>query len=62
MSTEFMTKKELKSAVNTMLKKATLKDQKWIYCYFSDMDEWPVITDEGPENPYPQTVEPGADY
>ena len=46
MNTEYMTKKELKLAVDAFLKKATIKDQKWLYCYFSEMDEWPIITDE----------------
>ena len=46
MNTEYMTKKELNVAVNGFLKKATLKDQKWLYCYFSELDEWPIITDE----------------
>jgi len=46
---KFMTKEELKQEVNKNLKKATLKDQKWLYCYFNEMDEWPLITDEVPE-------------
>ena len=41
-----MTKAELKTAVNDMMKKASVRDQKWIYCYFSEMDEFPLITDE----------------
>ena len=44
-----MTKEELKQEVNKNLRKATLKDQKWLYCYFNEMDEWPLITDEVPE-------------
>ena len=32
-----MTKKELKAAVQAALQKATLRDQKWLYCYFNDM-------------------------
>ena len=36
---KFMTKEELKQEVNKNLKKATLKDQKWLYCYFNEMDE-----------------------
>ena len=46
MNTEYMTKKELRVAVEGFLKKATVKDQKWLYCYFNEMDEWPIITDE----------------
>mgnify|MGYP003657128453 CR=1 FL=1 len=46
MNPEFMTKKELKTAVTASLQKVTLKDQKWLYCYFNEMDEWPLITDE----------------
>ena len=42
----YMTKKELKTKLNEHLKKVTLKDQKWLYCYFNSMDEWPLITDE----------------
>tara|TARA_Y100000310_G_scaffold280433_1_gene300164 strand:+ start:453 stop:635 length:183 start_codon:yes stop_codon:yes gene_type:complete len=60
MNTEYMTKKELKAAVQAALQKATLKDQKWLYCYFNDMDEWPLITDEVPAAARMQ-VETGVD-
>ena len=46
MEQKYMTKAELKTAVNDMMKKASVRDQKWIYCYFSEMDEFPLITDE----------------
>ena len=54
MNPEFMTKKELKEAVTASLQNVTLKDQKWLYCYFNDMDEWPLITDEVKEVPLSQ--------
>ena len=41
-----MTKKELKAAVTAFVEKANLKDQKWLYCYFTGMDNWPLLTDE----------------
>ena len=41
-----MTKAELKQAVDNFYKNASVKDQKWIYNYFTDHDEFPVITDE----------------
>ena len=44
-----MTKKELTLKVNDFLKNATLKDKKWLFCYFSEFDEWPLVTDETPE-------------
>ena len=46
MNTEYMTKKELRIAVDAFVKKANVKDQKWLYCYFTEMEEWPLITDE----------------
>jgi hypothetical protein len=46
MEQKYMTKMELKTAVNDMMKKASVKDQKWIYCYFNEMDEFPLVTDE----------------
>tara|TARA_R110000751_G_scaffold289447_1_gene395685 strand:+ start:423 stop:596 length:174 start_codon:yes stop_codon:yes gene_type:complete len=46
MEQTYMTKVELKTAVNDMMKKASVKDQKWIYCYFNEMDEFPLVTDE----------------
>ena len=46
---QFMTKKELTVKINEYLQKATLKDKKWLFCYFSEFDEWPLITDEVPE-------------
>ena len=46
---QFMTKKELTLKVNDFLKNATLKDKKWLFCYFSEFDEWPLVTDETPE-------------
>ena len=46
MEQKFMNKKELKTAVDAFVSKATLADQKWLYCYFTELDEWPLITDE----------------
>lgn len=46
MDTQYMTKAELKDAVNIHLKSASLKDMKWLFCYFSEFDEFPIITDE----------------
>ena len=46
MEQKYMTKAELKTAVQDMTKKASVKDQKWIYCYFNEMDEFPLVTDE----------------
>ena len=46
MNHEYMTKKELKTAVDAFVKKAKLRDRKWLYCYFMGLDEWPLITDE----------------
>lgn len=41
-----MTKKELTDKVNEKLKRVSLKDKKWLYCYFNGLDEWPIVTDE----------------
>lgn len=46
MEQKYMTKLELKTAVTDMMKKASVRDQKWIYCYFNEMDEFPLVTDE----------------
>lgn len=46
MKQEFMTKKELKTAVDAFVEKAKLADQKWLYCYFTELEDWPLITDE----------------
>lgn len=49
-----MTKKELDDKVAEFMKKAKLKDKKWVYNYFSDHDEWPIVTDEVKKTINPQ--------
>ena len=46
MEIEYITKKELTDKVNQFMKKAKLKDKKWVYNYFTGHDEWPIVTDE----------------
>ncbi len=46
MEINYMTKKELTDKVNEKLKRVSLKDKKWLYCYFNGLDEWPIVTDE----------------
>jgi len=41
-----MTEEELKDEVTGFMKKAKLYDLKWIHNYFSDYEEWPIVTDE----------------
>tara|TARA_B100000686_G_scaffold303425_1_gene340227 strand:+ start:424 stop:645 length:222 start_codon:yes stop_codon:yes gene_type:complete len=48
MNTVEMNTKQLEEAVTERLKGASCADLKWIYNYFSQHDEWPVITDEVP--------------
>jgi hypothetical protein len=61
MEIEYMTKKELSDKVAELMKKAKLKDKKWIYNYFSGHDDWPIITDEVKPTVKPQ-LELGGDY
>jgi hypothetical protein len=48
MDNKYITKKELNDKINEKLQKLTLKDKKWLYCYFYDFDEWPLVVDERP--------------
>ena len=41
-----ITVKELKEAVVEHMKKAKTSDLKWIYCYFNEFEEFPIVTDE----------------
>ena len=45
MDNKFMTRAEMKAQVQTELTKCDDEDLKWLYCYFSEFDEWPLITD-----------------
>ena len=57
MNTVEMTTKELEEAVTGRMKGASTADLKWVYNYFSQHDEWPIITDEVPiEEPMPTYV------
>ena len=46
MELNYITKKELEDDVNAYMEKAKLYDLKWIHNYFSDYEEWPIVTDE----------------
>ena len=46
MENELMTKAELADKVSQFMKKAKVKDHKWIYNYFTGHDEFPIVTDE----------------
>ena len=48
MDNKYITKKELDDKINEKLQKLTLKDKKWLYCYFYEFDEWPLVVDERP--------------
>ena len=41
-----MTKKELEVRTKDLFTKATLAEYKWMYSYLSNLEEWPIITDE----------------
>lgn len=43
-----MTTAELQEKVDQHMKKAKNADLKWVYCYFTGHDEFPVLTDEVP--------------
>jgi len=46
MEPTYITKKELLESVNEKLKDVKVKDLKWLYNYFHDFEEWPIVTDE----------------
>jgi len=46
MNNQFITTKELNEKVQEFLSAATVADKKWLYCYFSEFDEFPIVTDE----------------
>ena len=41
-----ITKKELRSQVNDLVKTANLAEQRWIYCYLKGLDDWPLVIDQ----------------
>ncbi len=40
-----ITRNELKSEVFSLVKKANIAQQRWIFSYLKDLDEWPLLTD-----------------
>ena len=46
MENKFITRKELEQEIRTHLKSCDLKDLKWLYCYFSDFEEFPLVVNE----------------
>jgi hypothetical protein len=51
MEPTYITKKELLECVNEKLKDIKVKDLKWLYNYFHDFEEWPIVVDEHPNQP-----------
>ena len=45
MDNKFMTRAEMKTQVQQDLNNCDDADLKWLYCYFSEFDHWPLITD-----------------
>ena len=41
-----MTTEQLEKRVSKFMKKAKTRDLKWIYCYFTELEEFPIISDE----------------
>jgi hypothetical protein len=46
MDQKFITKKELESECQKLLDSAKTADLKWIYCYFSEFEEFPLVVEE----------------
>ena len=46
MKNEFITVDELKSELAEDLRTASPADLKWLYCYFRDFEEFPLVLDE----------------
>ena len=46
MENKFITVDDLKAEVAEELKGATVADLKWMYCYFKDFEEFPLVVDE----------------
>ena len=45
MENEFITVEELQRKVQRSVDKASVADLKWLYCYFSDFEEFPLTID-----------------
>lgn len=48
METEYKTKEQLVSETKELFEQATLNQYRWMYCYLKDLDEWPLVINEGP--------------
>ena len=40
-----LTREEMVTDVKSRLNKISDYDLKWMYCYFQEFDEWPIIID-----------------
>lgn len=46
MDQKFITKEELEAQCQKFLDSADTADLKWMYCYFTEFDEFPLVVEE----------------
>lgn len=45
-----ITKNQLKDEVFSLVKKANIAEQRWIYSYLNDLDSYPILIDHNTDN------------